>query len=398
MRARLTLSILAALAAASAGCSSSSSQSSAGGGNTSEARSSASSAAGQNSTSASSAAASGSGGNSPPSAIHFIGRFDTSSPAGPSFGWPGSSILTRFSGTGIDIKLKDSGNNQFDVVIDGAPPKLLKTNSANDSYPLVTGLPDAPHDVTIRKRTESFVGTVQFLGFASAGGQPLIETPEPFQRRIEFIGDSITCGYGDEGPDQNCHFSPDTENASLAYGALTAKGLNAAYVAIAYSGIGAYRNNDGATKDVMGVRYERTLADDPASKWSFSAFTADVVVINLSTNDFAKGDPGQPFADAYLSLVKQVRGHYPSAYIFCSLGPMLSDSFPAGEMALTKARGYISGVVDKVRAAGDARVNFVEFPTQDAANGLGCDYHPSLKTHQLMADKLKAAIQAVTGW
>lgn len=398
MRACLTLSILAALAAASAGCSSSDAQSSSGGGGSAETSSGASSAAGDVGASASSAATSGSGGSSPTSLIHFIGRFDASNPAGPSFAWPGSSILTRFSGTGIDLKLHDSGNNQFNVVIDGGPPKLLKTSAANDSYPLVSGLPDAPHDVAISKRTESFVGTAQFLGFAPIGGKPLIETPAPFQRRIEFIGDSITCGYGDEGADQNCKFSPDTENASLAYGALTAKGLNAEYVAIAYSGIGAYRNNGGSTKDVMGVRYERTLADDPASKWSFSAATPDVVVINLSTNDFSSGDPGQPFADAYLALLKQVRGHYPNAYLFCALGPMLSDSFPVGAMALTKARSYINGVVDKAHTDGDTRVSFVEFPTQDAANGLGCDYHPSLKTHQLMADKLKAAIQAVTGW
>lgn len=396
--------MLAALAVAVAGCgpSGSSASSGAGGaassssvvsaGSTGDAASSSSTASG------SAASSSGAGQSNPTAPIHFIGRFDTQDPAGPSFGWPGSAILTRFSGTGLEVKLHDSGTNQFNVVIDGAAPTLLKTSSATESYPLAAGLPDTTHDVVITKRTESFVGTVQFLGFTPAGGKPLIETPAPFQRRIEFIGDSITCGYGDEGADQSCPFSPDTENESLAYGALTAKSLNAEHFAIAYSGKGAYKNYGGATMDLMPELYNRSLADAPGSTWNFSAWTPDVVVVNLGTNDFSQGDPGQPFADAYLALVKTVRGHYPSAYIFCLLGPMLSDDYPAGVMALTKARGYITSAVDSMHSSGDAKVGFVEFPPQDAANGLGCDYHPSLKTHQLMADKLRAAIQGALEW
>src|SRR5579859_711970 len=39
-------------------------------------------------------------------ALHFIGRFDTSDPAGPRFEWPASAVVARFTGTALDVKLK----------------------------------------------------------------------------------------------------------------------------------------------------------------------------------------------------------------------------------------------------------------------------------------------------
>ena len=76
------------------------------------------------------------------------------------------------------------------------------------------------HDVALFKRTEAFQGAVDFYGFVPGAGGALVATVPAVTRRIEVIGDSISAGYGNEGPDQNCHFTPDTENAYLAYGAL----------------------------------------------------------------------------------------------------------------------------------------------------------------------------------
>ena len=143
----------------------------------------------------------------------------------------------------------------------------------------------------------------------------------------------------------------------------------------------------------MPELYDRILAHDSKSKWDFSTWTADVVVVNLGTNDFANGDPGQPYVDAYAGLVQKVRGHYPDAYILCAVGSMLSGA------SLTKDIAYVKGVVSKANADGDAKVSFVDLGQQDgAADGLGCAYHPSVKTDYKMADKLTAAIKVVTGW
>ncbi len=325
--------------------------------------------------------------------VHFLGRFDKSKPEAPAFAWPGSAIATRFSGTGLDVSLHDDGTNFFAVSIDGAAPTVLATSGVQDTYTLAQGLADGEHDALLFRRTESFQGIVHFHGFTAAGGKALIPTPAPFKRRLELIGDSITCGYGNEGAGPNCGFSAETENAWLAYGSITARALSAEPRVIAYSGKGVYRDGGGVTADQMPALYERTFADDGSSTWDFAAWKADVVVLNLGTNDFGSGDPGQPYVDAYAGLVKQIRGHYPDAYILCAVGSMMIGP------PLSTNVGYVKGVVSAANADGDARVSFVDLGVQDGdVDGFGCDYHPSAKTNQRMADQLTAAIKAVTGW
>ncbi len=70
-----------------------------------------------------------------------------------------------------------------------------------------------------------------------------------------------------------------------------------------------------------------------------------------------------------------------------------------GGLSLTQATQYVQSVVTARHTAGDTAVSYVDFGEQDqAADGIGCDYHPSLATHQKLATKLTAAIKLVTGW
>lgn len=342
-------------------------------------------------TSTGTSTSTGSGGATAP--FHLIGRFDGSDPAGPRFSWPGSAIALRFSGTGIDIQLEDEGNNFFQVVVDQGTPDVMETWFGNDIYTVVAGLPDGEHDLWIERRTESAYGVVQLKALAPHGGQPLVPTPKPFQRTIELIGDSITAGFGADGIGPNCNASPDTMDEYYSYGAVTARALNAQHIVIAYSGIGVYRDWSGSTVEQMPVRYTRTLADDPTSTWDFSLVQPDVVVINLGDNDFGPGDPGQPYVNAYISFVKQVRARYPQAFILLAVGSMMIDPI------LAQAELYTHQVINQLASEGDTRISFVDLGQQNAsADGLGCGSHPSVATHAHMAAKLTAAIKQVTGW
>src|SRR5262249_27434716 len=149
-----------------------------------------------------------------------------------------------------------------------------------------------------------------------------------------------------------------TEDESMAYGARAARLLGAAHSAIAWSGRGLVRNYGGDTKDLMPSLWERTLATDPASRWSFGAPPPDVVVVNLGSNDFSVGDPGTPFRDALVAFVGRIRAKYPAALVLCTLGPMLDGD------KVTQARAHVAGAVAILRANGDAHVSFLEFPTQ----------------------------------
>ncbi len=337
----------------------------------------------------------------PLATIHYLGRFDTRDPAGPRFAWPGSGIAATFQGTGIDVTLSDTGTNYLVVVVDGGPPTTVATSGSNKTYTLASNLPGGQHTLVLTKRTEANVGVEQLLGLAAHGGA-LAPSPDPFTRRIEYVGDSITCGYGDLGNGPNCHFSPDTEDETVAYGALAAAAVHAGQTVIAYSGKGMYRDNGGSTTNQMPVLFNLALPDDPSSTWGFTTPAPDVVVINLSTNDFATGDPGNAFVQAYVAFLQQLRQHYPSAYVVCTGSPMLGDP------DRTTAAGYIQGAVQQVRSAGDLRVTTLQIPaeggslfgfaTQLASDGYGCDYHPTVKTHSLMGAELAAAIPPILGW
>jgi lysophospholipase L1-like esterase len=339
--------------------------------------------------------------------VHFLGRFDTRDAAGPRFAWPGSAIAATFQGTGITVSLTDTGTNDFAVVVDGAAPVKLATAGKSKSYSLASNLAAGQHTVVLTKRTESSVGVVQYLGFTVTGGA-LVASPYPFARRIEYVGDSITCGFGNLGVGPNCSFSDDTEDETLAYGALTAAELGAQQTVIAYSGKGMYRDNAGNTSNEMPVLFGLTLADDATSTWAFQTPAPDVVVINLSTNDFATGDPGSAFEQAYEAFLHQLRAKYPSAYVICTASPMMSGT------SLASAVSDIETAVHALNASGDARVTMLQllgdggapldgggavgFATQQASDGYGCDYHPTTKTDAIMATALEPEIQRLTGW
>lgn len=323
-----------------------------------------------------------------PRAVKLVGRFDTSDPAGVRFAWSGSMIAGRFKGTGISARIKDEGKNHFQVIVDGEPKAVIKTDHTKEVYSLAEGLVDGVHDVAIYKRTEAKVGEVTFLGFDPQG--TMLPAPPPGERRIELIGDSITAGYGNEGPGAVCTFNPAEENQYSTYGAVAARALNAEHVTIAWS---------GKTIGEMTEFYERTLPTHPESQWDFKTWIPQMVVMNIGTNNFATYDPGETrYVRIYTNLFDRVRRAYPEALIVCLLGPMLTDVYPPGKNNLTLARKYMKAAIAKIQASGEKNFEYVELPEQKHSDGLGCGFHPSVKTHKLMADRVVAVAKERLGW
>lgn len=323
----------------------------------------------------------------------FIGRFDTSDPAGPKFAWSATTIKANFQGTGISVKMKSSGDNWFNVIIDGVVKTPVNIPSgANSTFTLASGLTNGKHTLEFVKRTECSVGDTQFLGFTVADGT-LLAPPVPSSKRIEVIGDSITCGYGNEGKDQYQSFTTKNENAYMAYGSIAARLLGADCITECWSGKGAYRNYGGGGGDLMPDVYSQILPYSKTPTWDYKAWTPDAVVINICTNDFSTGTPDRTaFSAAYSKFADQIRSQYPNAHIYCAVGPMLNgEGLAAAEYCLTS-------YVTKKKSAGDTKIHYIEFPVQDQANGLGEDWHPSIKTHQLMANQLSSQIKTDLGW
>jgi lysophospholipase L1-like esterase len=343
--------------------------------------------------------------------IAYVGRVDRAAQGGPLLGFVGASVRVRFRGTGLELRLKDFGagtpqtTNYYDVTVDGAAPSLLEASPSRVLYRLASGLPEGEHEVELFKRVEAGpggrvgAGKGQILGFVLHGSELLpVQLPA---RRLEFVGDSITCGYGNEVSTMHPENAPYTtrhSNGHRAYGALTAALLGAQYSAVAYSGRGVSRNYAGGAGQLVPDMYTNSLPEEPgASAWDPAAYVPDAVIINLGTNDFSTpGVDRRAFVTNYERFLAQLRGYYPKAALVIALGPMLSDYYPPGAQAWTNARADVQAAVVARTQAGDSNVYVVLFEPQSPP--VGEDWHPTVATHQKMAEKLVPELRRILAW
>ena len=233
----------------------------------------------------------------------------------------------------------------------------------------------------------------------------LFQLPEQ-RLRLEFIGDSITCGYGVEAACGEESFSTATENAEKSYAGLTAAALNAAPMLTAFSGHGivsGYTDDPEKPnlKELVPPYYEsmgrqeyilpsgRRLEDIP---WDFSRFRPHAIVLNLGTNDLSwcgeKQERQALFAERYSAFLQTVRGKNPGVPILCVLGLMGTGL----------NRMMLQAVEDYQARTGDSLIRAIPVEEQDMVkNGAGADYHPSEITQRLFADRMIAELEAVIG-
>jgi peptidoglycan/xylan/chitin deacetylase (PgdA/CDA1 family)/lysophospholipase L1-like esterase len=343
--------------------------------------------------------------------IQYVGRVNNTDPNNVVFAFPGVSIKAKFQGTAINAIVVEGGSggssttNYFNVIIDGGTPTVLKLSTAQTVYVLATGLTDVTHTVELYKRTETSVGKVTFKGFQVVSGKTLV-TPDPLpSRKIMFIGNSITCGYGNESssnPPVN-GFTSVNENNYKAWGAVTARNLNAQYHSISYSGRGLYRNNSGSQVGTAPTFFDQTIADDASQTWDHSKYVPDVVVLNLGTNDFAAEVASAAytvdqttFTTAYLNFISKIRTDYPNAKIFCTVGVMMSDYYPAGGLHWTRIQNYVQSVVTTKNNAGDTNVFYYMMDPQSPPYGE--DWHPTAATDVIMATGITNFINSKVTW
>jgi lysophospholipase L1-like esterase len=344
--------------------------------------------------------AGGDGGGIVAGGVRWVGRVDSTNASAVKFAWSGAGFVATVSGSKISVVLQTEGATTssafFQPVVDGtAGPRLQVMKGAAQTVVIANALAAGDHTVELYRESEGMYGDSIFSGFVDGN---LKGAPAASGRLIEIIGDSISAGYGNLGSEihppwtNTCSFSLDTESAYQAYGSMIGRALNAEVSIIARSGWGMYRDGSGNTAGVLSLVYENTLGTQSTPKWDFKR-QADAVLINLGTNDVGQldggqGDPGQPYEDAYVAFLRTVRGHYPNAWIFLTMGPMTSDPL------LSQLRTHITNVVSKV---GDAKITAVNIATQDATM-TGCDYHPNVAEDNVMANVLATAVKAKLGW
>lgn len=313
------------------------------------------------------------------------------------FSWPGTSVNIHFEGTGISATLKDlDTSNYYNVIVDGEVISKIHTDTIKQQFVLASGLSDGEHQVQLFKRTEWDKGKTFFYGFEIDKGGEVLDPPAPQKRKLEFYGNSITCGYANEdlsGQDRSLGYF---ENNYETYGAITARHFNAQYYCISKSGIGI---TVSWFPMIMQEMYDRADPTDASSKWDFSAYNPDIVVVNLFQNDswivnmpeyeefvsrFGKEKPDEEYiVNAYQKFIESIRSKYSKASIICALGNM--DATNEGSVW----PGYVELAVSQLN---DSNIYTCFFPFKNTGG------HPSVEEQQVMSRQLIAFIEENTDW
>jgi len=284
------------------------------------------------------------------------------------------------------------------IFIDGVRSQNILVNNPEENI-VVYEDNSGTHEIKIVKLSES-TSSVFGIQKISVNDGTIITPSEEKNLKIEFIGDSITCGYGVDDEDRNHHFSTQTEDATKTYAYKTCSQLNADYSMISCSGWGVISGYSGdgriRNKQIMSLAYDKTGFTYSAFgkkaymgqrlPWDFSTWQPDLVVINLGTNDnsYTKKDSEKcrQFEEGYISLIKTVREKNPDAEILCVLGLMGADLFPNIQNAV---KAYSE-------ETGDTKVSTFKLPQTSV---YAADWHPAEKSHQTAADALVKKINAL---
>ncbi len=300
--------------------------------------------------------------------------------------WSGSSVRIVFEGESVSAILKDLDTaDYYNVIVDGKVTLRFHADTLKKSYVLASNLPAGKHTIELFKRTEWDKGQTLFYGFTLPENARIFPPSSAKKRKIEFYGNSITCGYALEDSSGNDSPNGYFENNYLSYAAMTARYFNAQYSCISKSGIGIMIS---WFPFIMSDIYDLTDPTDPNSKWNFAEYTPDIVVINLFQNDswliempendqfkrtFGTKKPDEKFiVNAYKNFVATIRAKYPETAIICALGNM--DATRAG----SPWPGYVR---EAVRQLNDPKIytQFFEYKNSDG--------HPRAADQKAMADR-----------
>ena len=175
-------------------------------------------------------------------------------------------------------------------------------------------LSSGEHTIRLIKVTGYTIATAQVSSITLNGTIDPV-APAKNDLYIEFLGDSISCGWGVIGNHDGGYASQD---GTKAYPYRVAERLNADYSITALSGRGVIYGSDlNFDKNYLHASPSRSQEE-----YSF-ARQADIVVINLGTNDRGLHANVNDFEDAYVRLLDNIfKKNGEDCVVYCLWGVM----------------------------------------------------------------------------
>ncbi len=180
----------------------------------------------------------------------------------------------------IRITVSSSHDCRFNFYTDGGELKAVDISAGKRSYTVANNLEDGVHSFRFVKSSMVEHGT-KALAVTIESVEIYGEIGQAKQRAhfVEFVGDSITCGVGAKSNTDSGAYS------ELSYAYLTANKLDADYSLVSVSGIGTGKSTDRHGNTLMGDVYPLTNFYRSTTEKYEPERKADLVVINLNTND-----------------------------------------------------------------------------------------------------------------
>ena len=211
--------------------------------------------------------------------------------------WTGATITVAVSGT-ASVALNVTGSSQWTVSVDGTVTLVVQSASPQPQLTVIaSGLSKtAAHTVSAMKMMEALCGPVTLSGVVLDAGGKLLPAPSPPERRLAFLGDSITCGYGAMGvapcSGYSCGAPVDAaknisnwESGYDSYGAILGRRFKADSQIVCVSGAGFAHAWKTSPVDQTGMvaRFGQVLGSQPnvPSNGIDPAWVPDAVVVNI---------------------------------------------------------------------------------------------------------------------
>lgn len=270
------------------------------------------------------------------------------------------------------------------------------------------------HNVKILKRSES---SVSFVGIEDIIVKEFLKLEKENKFKIEFYGDSLTCGFGNLSNDPNEKFKTETESFLDSYAYLLSQKLNAEYSAICVSGFPIYKSrwNEGfpiqSVADMISIcDYSEEMTHKSVNPWSNKDFIPDLVIVNLGSNDCSYFTEGQKWIDdlidKYGSFEKVLKSNELDKELKAlenKIKSFLDEIFALYKntkviwaLGMIEINDHVQKVFDKaLKEYKNKNVYQFNFKVRDICNERGAVWHPNKKMHQIASDELFDFIKKV---
>lgn len=240
----------------------------------------------------------------------------------PAFTWSNSGIEFEAVCERFNIHFGENTADEpafFKIYVDGKEQKACV--SGKKSVAIIENLKDTRHKIKVIRISEgSKCITIESVDLF--GKEPgLFKSEQTKKLRLEFLGDSITAGYGVIASGKELEYTTYEQDSTKTYAYLTSLALDAEIRTICISGEGVCHSCGEGVGTPFAEFFQRTTRGIPGGEKD--DYVPDVFIINGGTNDKRSHVTSEEFKSGVKSLLQDVRERYPNVPIIWMYGMML---------------------------------------------------------------------------